>query len=54
MNNTPRVVKTLKAEVYGQKSTAVKSNDKNLWITKILDSVPISKSLYYTDENYKE
>lgn len=52
MNNISRVVRTLQAEVFGHKSAAYKSNTKNLWITKIISSVEVGKSFYYTDENY--
>lgn len=53
MNNMPRVIRTLQGEVFGHKSAAYKSNDKNLWVTKILEQTAVSKSFYYTDENYK-
>ena len=54
MNNTPRVVRTLQAQVYGVKSAAYKSSDKNLWITKILQKIYVGESFHYNDENYRK
>jgi hypothetical protein len=51
MNKTPRVVVTLKAEAFGIKSVAYKTPN-NLWITKVLESKPISESFHYNDDNY--
>lgn len=51
MNNTNRVIDRLKADYFGQKSVAYKT-DRNFWITKIISSLPISESFYYTDKNY--
>ena len=39
MNNIPRVVRTLQAEVFGHKSAAYKSNDKNLLELQIRERV---------------
>lgn len=49
MNNTSRVISTLKAEAFGTKSSAYKSTQRNLWVTKIIKSVPLSRSFYYED-----
>ena len=54
MNNTPRVVRTLQAEIFGVKSAAYKSGDKNLWITKILQKIYVGDSFHYNDENYRK
>ena len=51
MNKTPRVVVTLKAEAFGIKSVAYKTPN-NLWVTKVLESKPISESFHYNDDNY--
>ena len=49
MNNTSRVISTLKGEAFGVKSAAYKSSQRNLWVTKIINSKPISKSFYYNE-----
>ena len=41
-------------QVYGVKSAAYKSSDKNLWITKILQKIHIGESFHYNDENYRK
>ena len=51
MNKTSRLVTTLKAEAFGIKSVAYKTPN-NLWVTKVLESKPISKSFHYNDSNF--
>ena len=51
MNTTSRLVTTLKAEAFGIKSVAYKTPN-NLWVTKVLESKPISQSFHYNDSNF--
>lgn len=53
MNKTSRVVVALKAEAFGIKSVAYKTPN-NLWVTKVLDSKPISQSFHYNDANFDD
>lgn len=53
MNETSRLITELKAEVFGIKSVGYKTPN-NFWVTKVLESRPISKSFYYTDSNYND
>lgn len=53
MNETSRLITELKAEVFGIKSVGYKTPN-NFWVTKVLESKPISKSFYYTDLNYND
>lgn len=50
MNNTSRVISILKGEAFGIKSAAYKSQERNLWVTKIVSSTPISRSFYYVED----
>lgn len=54
MNNTPRVIRTFQAEIFGQKSAAYKSGVTNLWVTKIIKSIDVGQSFHYNDVNYKQ
>lgn len=47
MNHTPRVLNMLRAKVFGVDSAAYKSQNRNMWITKIIKTQPLSKSFYY-------
>ena len=53
MNETSRLITELKAEIFGIKSVAYKTPN-NFWVTKVLESTPISKSFHYTDLNYND
>lgn len=53
MNATSRVVTTLKGQAFGIKSVAYKTPN-NLWVTKVLESKPISESFHYNDSNYSD
>lgn len=53
MNETSRLITELKAEVFGIKSVGYKTPN-NFWVTKVLESKPISKSFYYTNLNYND
>ena len=47
MNHTPRVLNMFRAKAFGVTSAAYKSATRNLWVTKLLKSQPLSKSFYY-------
>ena len=53
MNKTSRVVTALKGEAFGIKSVAYKTPN-NLWVTKVLESKPISESFHYNDSNFDD
>lgn len=53
MNKTSRVLDRLKADYFGQKSKAYKT-DNNFWVTKIISSKAISESFYYNDKNFNK
>jgi hypothetical protein len=53
MNKTSRVLDRLKADYFGQKSKAYKT-DNNFWVTKIISSKAVSESFYYNDKNFSK
>lgn len=54
MNNTPRVIRTFQAEIFGHKSAAYKSGATNVWVVRLLESTAIGTSFHYNDSNYKQ
>ena len=53
MNQTARLIVELKAKAFGIKSVGYKTPN-NLWVTKVIDSMVVSKSFHYNDSNFDD